>query len=183
MSANLGLDRRTLLRRGAIVGAGMVWTAPTVQSFARPAFAGTPVDDDVEDFKGISYVGVVFTCNATTYRAKFDVDTGWADVQGSTKGQWKADGHQGLPHCPKPAGWSTATGLTGNTIGGEEVLRADVTRVNGDVHQVRVTLLADACDFGDGQGVAMGAGGDKTNQGYCEAAVLIDSHTIVFTAK
>ncbi len=34
-----GLDRRTVLRRGAILGGAMVWTVPTVQSLAGPAFA------------------------------------------------------------------------------------------------------------------------------------------------
>ena len=34
-----GLDRRSVLRRGAILGGAMVWTVPTVQSLAGPAFA------------------------------------------------------------------------------------------------------------------------------------------------
>ena len=37
-----GLDRRALLRRGAILGGAIVWTTPVVQSLATPAFAGTP---------------------------------------------------------------------------------------------------------------------------------------------
>ena len=45
VSTDPALDRRGLLRRGAIIGAGLVWAVPTVQSFARPAFAGTPVED------------------------------------------------------------------------------------------------------------------------------------------
>ncbi len=43
--AEQGLTRRDLMRRGAIVGGSLMWAAPTVQSFAKPAFAqdGTPV--------------------------------------------------------------------------------------------------------------------------------------------
>jgi hypothetical protein len=38
-----GLDRRTVIRRGAILGGALVWTAPAVQTIAGPAFAaGTP---------------------------------------------------------------------------------------------------------------------------------------------
>ena len=34
-----GLDRRTMLKRSAIVGGALVWTTPVVQSLAGPAFA------------------------------------------------------------------------------------------------------------------------------------------------
>lgn len=38
-----GLDRRTVLRRGAILGGALVWTVPAVQTLAGPAFAaGSP---------------------------------------------------------------------------------------------------------------------------------------------
>lgn len=36
-----GLSRRSVLKRGAIVGGAMVWTVPAVQSIAGPAAAGT----------------------------------------------------------------------------------------------------------------------------------------------
>ncbi len=38
-SVNDGLTRRDLMRRGAVVGGSLMWAAPAVQSFARPAFA------------------------------------------------------------------------------------------------------------------------------------------------
>lgn len=39
-----GLDRRSLLKRAAVVGAATAWATPTVQSIAAPAFAlGSPV--------------------------------------------------------------------------------------------------------------------------------------------
>ena len=34
-----GLDRRTLIKRGAVVGGTLVWATPVVQSITRPAFA------------------------------------------------------------------------------------------------------------------------------------------------
>ncbi len=34
-----GMDRRTLIKRGAVVGGSLVWATPVVQSIARPAFA------------------------------------------------------------------------------------------------------------------------------------------------
>ncbi len=43
-----GLDRRTLLRRSAVVGGALVWATPVVQSIASPAFAaGSPGGSEV----------------------------------------------------------------------------------------------------------------------------------------
>lgn len=40
------VDRRTVLRRAAVTGGALVWTAPVVQSLASPAFAaGSPLCD------------------------------------------------------------------------------------------------------------------------------------------
>ncbi|HVE63892.1 MAG TPA: hypothetical protein VNB94_08845 [Mycobacteriales bacterium] len=42
-TSNLGISRRTLIKRGAVVGGGLVWAAPMVQTLATPAFAqGSP---------------------------------------------------------------------------------------------------------------------------------------------
>ena len=42
-NANLGISRRTLIKRGAVVGGTLVWAAPVVQSLSAPAFAaGSP---------------------------------------------------------------------------------------------------------------------------------------------
>lgn len=41
-----GLDRRAVLRRGAVLGGSLVWTVPAVQSIAGAAFAaGSPLCD------------------------------------------------------------------------------------------------------------------------------------------
>jgi hypothetical protein len=45
-NSSLGISRRTLLRRGAVVGGALVWTPPVVITLASPAAgAGTPVDE------------------------------------------------------------------------------------------------------------------------------------------
>lgn len=47
VDTNLGISRRTVLRRGAVVGGSLVWAAPAVQSISRTALAqtnGTPVN-------------------------------------------------------------------------------------------------------------------------------------------
>lgn len=40
LGSDLGLTRRDLLRRGAVVGGTLLWAAPAVQSITQPAFAG-----------------------------------------------------------------------------------------------------------------------------------------------
>jgi hypothetical protein len=42
---NLGMSRRTLLKRGAVVGGTLVWAAPAVQTLGRSAFAASPACD------------------------------------------------------------------------------------------------------------------------------------------
>lgn len=47
IDTNLGISRRAVLRRGAVVGGSLVWAAPAVQSISRTALAdhnGTPHD-------------------------------------------------------------------------------------------------------------------------------------------
>jgi hypothetical protein len=39
LGRELGLTRRDLLRRGAVVGGTLLWAAPVVQSITKPAFA------------------------------------------------------------------------------------------------------------------------------------------------
>lgn len=49
IDTNLGISRRTVLRRGAVVGGSLVWAAPAVQSISRSALAqdpGTPAPCD-----------------------------------------------------------------------------------------------------------------------------------------
>jgi hypothetical protein len=70
MDTSLGISRRTLLRRGAVVGGSLVWTVPVVHTLAAPsAAAGTPLD-------GISFVAVLLKCGDVHYRMKWEVEGG-----------------------------------------------------------------------------------------------------------
>lgn len=67
VDASLGISRRTLLRRGAVVG-GLAWTVPVVSTLVAPAAAaGTPAD-------GLSFVAVLLECQGKWYRMKWEVD-------------------------------------------------------------------------------------------------------------
>jgi hypothetical protein len=39
LQADLGMSRRDLLRRGAVVGGALLWVAPAIQSLTPPAYA------------------------------------------------------------------------------------------------------------------------------------------------
>jgi hypothetical protein len=41
LQAELGMSRRDLLRRGAVVGGALLWVAPAIQSLTPPAYAQT----------------------------------------------------------------------------------------------------------------------------------------------
>lgn len=70
VDASLGISRRTLLKRGAIVGGSLAWTVPVVHTLATPsASAGTPLD-------GISLVAVVLDKDGRHYRMKWEVVNG-----------------------------------------------------------------------------------------------------------
>jgi hypothetical protein len=70
VDASLGISRRTLLKRGAIVGGSLAWTVPVVHTLATPsASAGTPLD-------GISLLAVVLRSDDLHYRMKWEVVDG-----------------------------------------------------------------------------------------------------------
>ena len=71
-----GIDRRQFIRRAAVAGAAVAWTAPVVRSVVgTPAFAknvtGSPKD--------LSYIAVFYTCNGQSCAVKWDLDTGGAE--------------------------------------------------------------------------------------------------------
>lgn len=68
VDASLGISRRTLLRRGAVVGGALAWTVPVISTLAAPAAAaGTPAD-------GLSFVAVLLECEGKWYRMKWEVN-------------------------------------------------------------------------------------------------------------
>jgi hypothetical protein len=183
----VGIGRRELLRRGAALGAAMAVATPAVQALGRAsAFAQTspvsppPPPPPPGGFTGISYVGLVFTCSGTTWRAKWEADgTKWVDVT-SLGGPW-----EGLPDCPAPAGWDTATGLPGpgfNAVPNKPgVIQVAPTYINGELYSVTFTL-PDSCTFQDGSGVAKGGAPSQSNSGgYC-APGEASGNMITYTA-
>lgn len=101
-TANVGISRRTLLRRGAVVGGALLWTTPIVQSIPHPAFAaGSPPPDG----KAISYVAVVITCaDGRTLRAKVNTEEGatWESAPGPPRDKASAS-------CYPPGYFDAAT--------------------------------------------------------------------------
>lgn len=86
LNPTLGISRRDLLKRGAVVGA-LAWATPVVTNFASPAFAsGTPVDEDI-----ISCVLLQVTCGANCFFAKWE-DAGNGDPGA---GSWEGCGTEG----------------------------------------------------------------------------------------
>lgn len=68
-----GLNRRDVLKRSAVVGGTLLWSAPVVQTFARPAFA-----QDVSPESTIvvlTAVGAPPVCRITTYSEPEDCST------------------------------------------------------------------------------------------------------------
>lgn len=71
LDSNLGIDRRTLIKRGAIVG-GAVWAAPAITSVGSRAFGQTTTGTPAET--NISYILFNALCGSTTYRVKVEED-------------------------------------------------------------------------------------------------------------
>ncbi len=46
MARSLGMSRRDLLKRTAILGGTLAWVTPAIQSVTRPAYASTPSERD-----------------------------------------------------------------------------------------------------------------------------------------
>ena len=46
MARSLGMSRRDLLKRTAILGGTLAWVTPAIQSVTRPAYACTPSERD-----------------------------------------------------------------------------------------------------------------------------------------
>lgn len=156
-SPQLGINRRDLLRRGAIVSGSLVWAAPAVQSFARPALAqnGTPQPGE----GAISYVALVLICGEEFVRVKYEVDTGWDASPGKT------------PGCEPPAGWEGATKAHGGDKG---------VTVTGDAARLCFTIPS-GCRFHSG--VAMGAGGTMhpSGKGFCVGGDVQSANEVCFS--
>lgn len=155
----LGISRRDLLRRGAVVGGTLVWAAPAVQTISRAALAQTPGTAPPGDCHAISYLALVIS-NGQDYQFKIEAD-----------GTVEAEVPMAVPHCGAPPGWNATGNIGGFPAGTTWDIRDEccwsVTVPTG------YTLV----------GVAMGAGGDSTDQGYCvQHSLTTDGLTYTFCA-
>jgi hypothetical protein len=144
MDASLGISRRTLLRRGAVVG-GLVWTAPIVHTLAAPAAAaGTPVE-------GISFVAILVQCNGEYYRMKWDVENNTL-VGPQTGSGFSIPGGPDLLN-----GFSIEDGAAPGTVGS---LVGDSVVINADPACVLVDYVIKhgPCNVGPGQPGQPGTG-------------------------
>lgn len=124
LNSNFGIDRRTLIKRGAIVG-GAVWAAPAITSVGSRAFGqttGTPAETN------ISYIAFNALCGSTLYRVKVEED-----------GSCEAGNTFETPDCPAIQN-GTATDAQNATF-----CAGVTTTVNADG---TVTVdLPDGCNF------------------------------------
>jgi hypothetical protein len=181
----VGIGRRELLRRGAALGAAMAVATPAVQALGRAsAFAQAspvsppPPPPPPSSFTGISYVGLVFTCGGVLYRAKWEYGQGWDNVV-TLGGPW-----EGLPQCPAPTGWDTATGVPGpnyNAPPNKSAIAVAPNVINGELYSVTFTLPS-SCTFQDGSGVAKGGNPTNPNSGGFCAAGVAAGNIITYTS-
>jgi hypothetical protein len=165
------MNRRAAIRTAAVAGGALVWAGPAVQRVAAgPVFAAStpapsPPPPPPDTSQAISYVGLVIRCEGQLWRGKWEAGRGWVDVT-TVSGPNAA-----LPHCANPSGWSEARGLPPadfNAPLGKPAIAIEQDP-SGESPGAVCFSLPEGCEFVDG--VAQGAGGDKTPQGFCEAGV------------
>ncbi|HVE63895.1 MAG TPA: twin-arginine translocation signal domain-containing protein [Mycobacteriales bacterium] len=66
-------SRRTFLRRSAVVGGALLWTAPAIQTIASPAHAQASPGGG--NGQGISFAALLLDCGGTLRRIKFEAPT------------------------------------------------------------------------------------------------------------
>lgn len=92
----LGISRRQLIARGAIVG-GTVWAVPLIQSMSAPAFAqGVTYGGGRTD---ISYVAIIYDCGDGARGLKIDSPDGCQDAD-ATSGCNLLEGCGGVGETP-----------------------------------------------------------------------------------
>lgn len=172
-----GLTRRDALRRAAVIGGAVAYTAPAVQRLGMLSAHAVspppppPPPPPPSTFTGVSYVGLVFTCDGQQYRAKWEEGGGWGDADGSN-----------LPGCPAPGGWSSAPAYPSPAAIG-----VSTNYVDGELFSVTFTLpgAPGTCHFESGAGVAKGGNpGNEQSGGFCVSGAVdpTDDRRITFTA-
>ena len=96
IESNLGISRRTLIKRGALVGGTLVWAAPAVQTLSRAGAAGSP---------GCDAKCVDVVCKCTQNHHQFACkETSCDPTDASLKCICGCRTDPGFPncHCPHP---------------------------------------------------------------------------------
>lgn len=97
----VGMTRRDVMRRGAVIGGTLMWAAPAVQTIAKPAFAAG------SEITGFSYFAATVQCSdGVTYRVKYEVDDA----------AWECPAGSSLPACEgmAPSGYDSAEPACGD---------------------------------------------------------------------
>lgn len=81
---NLGISRRDLMRKGAVLGGTVLWAAPVVQSFTTPAFATG--HSPAQGVGGISYVAVLVVCGTNCFVVKYEPEENRTTCGGGSTG-------------------------------------------------------------------------------------------------
>lgn len=75
-----GMSRRDLMKRGAVVGGTLMWTAPAVQMLSRPAFAQAPGSPGGQG-DCTNLFRFLFNVNGSGTGGSFDTGNGDADCK------------------------------------------------------------------------------------------------------
>lgn len=154
-----GSSRRDFLRRSAVVGGTLVWTAPTVQSMAPAAYAAASTGSP----KDYSYLFVCLDCTVDGLLKRCCVKFELNDD--GTVASFEAGGSFSTPGCD---GIAIAGGDPGCATAGQ----FDVVPING-AQKVQVRLLDTTCHLV--AGTAFGKCGNPNNPksgGACVAGTI-----------
>lgn len=156
VSPSLGISRRDVLKRGAVVGGTLVWAAPAVQTISRAALAQDGTGTPQPNGGAISYVAMVLNCAGGLFKVKYE--TGDGDPNDATVGGGWVDPGE-TPQCPEPDDWDTATPADGGDLN---------IVVSGTKANLCFDLSATGCTVLDG--TAKGRAGilePGSQNGYC----------------
>ena len=141
-----GVSRRDMLRRSALVGGALVWTAPTVQSLASPAFAVGGSDTPGEN-----------QCVYTAF-VKYDLDTG--QFSGS---EGEGNATCAIQQCAESNATVTSTGALSS--GGTPIGTVSAVQGPGNCVTLDFTWANPACNIDESSSYYVFKDGNDTGTG------------------
>ncbi|MCW2608388.1 MAG: hypothetical protein JWO60_3081 [Frankiales bacterium] len=163
-----GLSRRTALKRGAVIGGALVWTAPVVQTLAGPAFAqtagSTGIDEDADicgritgggqgaavatDNRAVNYgIGQLF-CAVSGFTQAASLIVNYRNVADTKNLLFKLDAYSSV--CSGPGSHAGAPTADFNQLDLTGV--GTVSNASGAPNAVPATITARFIDNGEGGG-------------------------------